>query len=99
MEKLGAGDGTWTKAFWQEGTSEVSDWEFPAVEELTYTKALREEADVCEKPEGVQLSGESVLVPGLAPKSQRSRAPAISRSAFRALTLLIVSDGGAPEAE
>lgn len=38
MEKLGAGDGTWTKAFWQEGTSEVSDWEFPAVEELTYQR-------------------------------------------------------------
>lgn len=31
MEKLGVRDGTWTKAFWQEGTSQVSDWEFPPI--------------------------------------------------------------------
>lgn len=54
---------------------------------------------MCETPEGVKLSGESVLVPRLAPGSQRSCAQAISRSAFRALTLLIVSDGGATKVE
>lgn len=30
-QKLGARDGIWINAFWHEGTSRLSDWEFPPV--------------------------------------------------------------------